>query len=211
MRYYGSEYKLIEIFGRPLKAGDFVLFSLYPDNFYDEALDEFHYRVCVYQIVDNNCGLRDRFGDEAEASEYLELPIFMKEGIYVYKMEFGDFEKEVLKESCDITDYCEKANLFSSDSLHELFKRTGSPGDLVIYIDNHGAHHSLKDAKYGILVGDSEIYNGEKVEASFFYYIISKMTDEEVKRREKLMFDYMKHSIERIKRGEVKADELLQH
>lgn len=209
MRYYGNEYKLIDIFGRPLNTGDFVLFSLYPDNFYDEVLDEFHNRVCVYQIVDNNCGLRDRFGEAVEASEYLELPIFMKEGIYVYKMELGDIEKEVLKESCDITAYCEKVNL--SSNLYELFNRDGSSGDLVVYIDNHGVHHSLKDAKYGILVGDSEIYNGEQVEVSFFYYIISKMTDEEVKRREKLMFDYMKHSIERIKRGEVKADELLQH
>lgn len=196
-KIYYKDLEIKDIFGRPLKEGDFVLHSLYYN--YEIGFDDIRYRVCISQIVDSGLHL---FDGETDCPD---IPCFSKEGLFVYKLEFGEEEMNLWNQKCDITELITNRKYKKIANRADILKREGKMADFVLYVNNH-PNHNIQNAGYGILVGEKSVFNGKEIEDSNYYYIISCPTADELIIKEKIVSAYNEFSQNLLKQAGEKRE-----
>jgi len=185
---YGEKIKIIEVFGKEINIGDYVLFYLRMFTKEDNPI------IPIGIIKSDGIYTCDKHN----SYNINEFGFGVVTCVYVYKIPLGEFEKEAIRCNCDYDLYLNSNRdklSYSGDlcwfaSKNDLLLRKNDVSDLVLFSKSG----ELSEAQYNIVVGEYELFNGRIVQKCYidYYYIITNPTEEEKKIKERLIQQYKK-------------------
>lgn len=192
-----QEAPLIELFGRDIKTGDYVLYGLDILHLIDENGEPL-YQAPVYQVVDT-----DVIKKPVKHTDFFEYFKDNEAFNVVYKLHPSDEEHDLLNLKGNLNQYYGE-RLRSRVSNVDVFLRQAHKGDLVLFkFICSGFHLGIGRTEYGVLVADDEAFDGSEVISTYAYYIIKNPTKEEKRIKIRLLEQYQEFAEDDIKKRHV--------
>lgn len=164
--------KFVEVTGRPLNVGDYVLANFVYRNYYGS---NFGLKDIICKIGEHGLPVLNEKNIEVDEKSLLELfgAKNLNKNFYVYKLDNPTTEEKGFLRFNTIENI---SNLYDSRRNNfDIFGRPLCMGDFVIY------DITSKNAKYGILVENKKVYSEEKgLFSPWHVYKVSNMNKEEM-------------------------------